>query len=145
MKQIFIFTFVLIIATQFSFSQIRSGFWQEKTSSVSDAYLGGYNFTDTTFEYTINGYDGLNPITAFGGKYLIKKGKIFFTVTYIRKNIGGQLCRSLTSTLNDSWSIEGGKITVVKLNSVVTANANIEIFNDYLVIDKQKFYKIEVK
>ena len=83
MKRVFISAVVFFIATQFSFSQISNGFWQEKTQNVSDAYLGGYHFTDKTFEYTINGYDGLNPITAFGGEYAIKNGKIFFSVTEV--------------------------------------------------------------
>lgn len=143
MKRAFISAFVFFIAMQFSFSQIPNGFWQEKTQNVSDAYLGGYHFTGKTFEYTINGYDGLNPITALGGEYAIKNGKIFFTVTYIKKVVGGQLCRSETSTLNDSWSIEGGKMSIVKLNPTIKAIANIEISDNYLMIDKQKFYKVE--
>lgn len=143
MKKVFISAVVFFIATQFSFSQISNGFWQEKTQNVSNAYLGGYHFTGKTFEYTINGYDGLNPITAFGGEYAIKNGKIFFSVTYIKKAVGGQLCRSETSTLNDSWSIEGSKISIVKLNPSIKAIANIKIGDNYLIIDKQKFYKVE--
>lgn len=143
MKRFLIYVFFITLATQFSFSQIKNGFWQEKTANISDAYLGGYNFTNTTFEYSINGYDGLNPITAFGGKYTIKKNKIFFTITYMKKNIGGRLCRSETYTLNDSWSIEGGKTTVIQLNPVINSNANIEMLDDCLVIDRQKFYKVE--
>jgi hypothetical protein len=143
MKRVFISAFVFFIATQFSFSQIPNGFWQEKTQNVSDAYLGGYHFTGKTFEYTINGYDGLNPISALGGEYTIKNGKIFFIVTYIKKVVGGQLCRSETNTLNDSWSIEGGKMSIVKLSPVIKAVAIIEINGSYLIIDKQKFYKVE--
>jgi len=144
MKRVFISAFVFFIAMQFSFSQIPNGFWQEKTQTVSDAYLGGYHFTGKTFEYTINGYDGLNPITALGGEYTIKNGKIIFTVIYVKKVVGGQLCRSETSTQNDSWSMEGGKISIVKLNPTIKAIANIEISDNYLMIDKQKFYKVEV-
>lgn len=145
MKTILMTVLMFSIATQYGFSQIQSGFWQGKTPDITDAYLGGYNFTDSTFEYTINGYDGLNPITAFGGTYHIKDGKILFAVTYIKKIIGGQLCRSLTSTLNDSWSIEDGMIIIEKLNPVVNANATIEILMDYLLIDKKEFYKVKVE
>jgi len=143
MKRIFISTFVFLLITQFSFSQIQNGFWQEKTPNVSDAHLGGYHFLNKTFEYTINGYDGLNPISALGGYYTINNGRIYFTVTYIKKNIGGKLCRGETSTLNDSWSIEGGKISIEKINPVIKTTANIEINYNYLMIDKQKFYKVD--
>jgi len=98
---------------------------------------------DKTFEYSINGYDGLNPISTLGGTYSIKNGKIFFTVIYIKKVVGGQLCRSKTSTINDSWSFEGGKISIVKLNPAIKAVAIIEINANYLMIDKQKFYKVD--
>lgn len=143
MKKAFVFVFVYFFVMQFCYCQISKGFWQEKTSNVSDAYLGGYYFTDSTFEYTINGYDGLNPINALGGKYTIKNNVIYFTVEYIKKTIGGTLCRSMTTTLNDTWSIEGGKLTTTKLKSAVKATAKIELFKDYIIIDKQKFYKID--
>ena len=147
MKAITVIIFLVFLIPGFKAiaqdKQIQLGFWQEKTSSISDAHLGGYNFTNTTFEYTVNGYDGLNPISAFGGKYIIKNGKIFFTVTYLKKYTGGQLCRSQTSTLNDSWAIEGGKITMVKLKPAISANASIEVSNDCLVIDRQKYYKTD--
>jgi hypothetical protein len=129
--------------TQYSISQISNGFWQEKTPNVSDSYLGGYHFVNSDFEYTINGYDGLNPVSAFGGKFIIKKGNIIFTITYMKKVIGGQLCRSETCTLNDSWAIEGGKVTKVKLDKAIKAMAKIEIHADYLLIDKQKYFRIE--
>lgn len=134
--------FMLLMLAQMGTAQIPNGFWQEKTQNVSDAYLGGYRFTNSEFEYSINGYDGLNPISAFGGKYVVQNGKIIFTVTYMKKIIGGQLCRSETSTLNDSWAIEGGKVMSLKLDKAVKAVAKINIFTDYIQIDNQKYFRI---
>jgi hypothetical protein len=125
-----------------SFAQNLSGRWQSQTSEISDSYLGNYLFADSTFIYTINGYDGLNPIQVLGGIYSTKFDTLFFTVLYIKRMEGGKLERSEIYTQNDSWAFENGKITTESLNPPVHAVATFRLQNEILWIDERKFYKI---
>jgi len=122
-----------------------SGRWQTQTAEISDTYLGNYLFNDSIFNYTINGYDGLNPIQVLGGTYFIKSDTIFFTVKYIKNMIGGKLERSEIYTQNDSWAFEGGTIETVNLTPPVHTVATFKLQNDILLIDERKFCKLNVK
>jgi len=140
-----IFILFFTISCDFCFSQMFLGRWQTQTSEISSAYLGNYLFTSSTFEYTISGYDGLNPIQALGGTYFVKSDTIFFTVRYIKKQVGGQLERSEIYTQNDSWAFEGGKIETVTLTPPVHAVATIKRKDNVLWIDERKFCKLNTE
>ena len=143
----------IILMTLFStyaiigFSQKLQGLWQIGTPDLSDAYLGNYTFSDSTFMYNINGYDGLNPIRSLGGTYIIKSDTIYFTVKYIKKIIGGQLCRSHIYTSNDSWEMYSDTIHTEKLVPPICATSFIKFLktkdNDVLLLDGRQYYKIK--
>ena len=144
MKSIILISFFILFAI-LCHAQKLSGRWQTQTSEIFDTYLGNYLFTDSTFKYTIDGYDGLNPIQALGGIYIIKFDTIFFTVKYIKKLVGGKLVRSEECTDNDSWAFEGGNIETVNLVPYVHAIATFKLRNDTLWLDERRFCKLNVK
>jgi len=135
---------VILMTLPFAmFGQIRNGFWQSDSPNVSDTYDEGYKFRGNTFEYCVSGYDGLNPIVGFGGTYIVKNKQIFFTITFMRKLIGGQLSRDEFETSNNFWSLNGGKLTTIALDKPIKEEASIEIFKEYIEIDGDKFYLIK--
>ena len=140
-----IYILLLIVSCNLCFSQKLSGRWQTQTPEISDAYLNNYFFTDTTFEYHISEYDGLNPINALGGKYLIKLDTIYFTVTYIKKRVGGQLERSEIYTENDSWAFEGGIDKSINLMPPIHATATFKLQDSVLWLDEMRFCKLNTE
>jgi hypothetical protein len=144
MKSIVLISIFVLLST-LSYAQKLSGRWQIQTSVISDAYLGNYLFTDSTFEYIIDGYDGLNPIQVLGGTYFIKSDTLFFTVKYIKKQVGGKLERSEIYSDNDSWALEGGKIETEILSPPIHAAATIKRQNNVLWIDERKFFKLNTE
>ena len=140
-----IYILFLLALCNICFSQNFSGRWQTQTSEISDAYLGNYLFSKSTFEYTINGYDGLNSIQALGGNYYTHSDTIYFTVTYIKQSVGGTLERSEIYTQNDSWAFEGATIKTVNLTPTVHTVATFKLQDNVLWIDERKFCKLNTE
>lgn len=144
MKRLIFIIVIVILSIQYCFSQIPNGFWQEKTSVVSDKLLAGYTFSKNhKFEYSISEYDGLSPYIAFGGHYVIKGCRIYYIVSYIKEKIGGKLCRNHIFMLNDSWAIIGNKVVMRKLIPSAKATELIKIGEKYIILDGFKYYKID--
>jgi len=119
------------------------GFWQEKTPVVNSAFLAGYYFNADSFWYTVNEYDGLNPIRAFGGTYILKKDSIELRVEYIKRmayNVNG-ICRDPFSPANNQWSIlENGTEVIDTLDMPQFFVLPLKMDSQTLMIDDVPFY-----
>lgn len=148
MKKIISIIFILLFISVGVYSQIPKGFWQEESSQIGKKRMAGYTFGDNhRFEYSISEYDGLSPIVALGGTYRINKNKIYYRVSYIKKRIGGKLCRDGQYTLNDSWAFVGNQITVVKLKHAINESGKIySMTKNYIHLSSDyKYYKTRLK
>ena len=93
------------------------GIWQAGTNEISSAYLDTYTFNENNkFEFKPNEYNGLNRIIKISGTYRIQNSEIIFHTETITELTGGEIERSTTTTLSDSWSIDGGKLITKKIN-----------------------------
>jgi len=129
-----------------------SGVWQYKTAEVYSGLLDNYKFDEKkhTFEFRTNEMDGLNRIISIGGEYEIKQDTLFFYIKYTLEYEGGYPVRSMTTTLSDSWELEGGEIkkndlSDNKLIEKVTISQAVDKKSGvrYIVIDGKAFYKIK--
>ncbi|NLI36231.1 MAG: hypothetical protein GX416_06925 [Bacteroidales bacterium] len=144
MKKRISMIFILLLVSMGGYSQIPKGFWQQNSSQIGKKRMAGYTFGDNhRFEYTISEYDGLNPIVALGGTYRINRNKIYYKVNYIKKRIGGKLCRNGQYTLNDSWAFVGNQITVIKLKHAINESGKIySMTRKYIDLSSDyKYYK----
>ncbi|NLI37598.1 MAG: hypothetical protein GX416_13950 [Bacteroidales bacterium] len=141
-KKIFVLL-VIFLLTSMCFAQKIDGTWQINTSQVADGFMGRYLFTDSTFEYRINGYDGLNSIRRLFGTYKIQNDKIFFIVEGIVMIVGNRMIRDKISTLNDDWGLKSDKFVINKLNPVIKESATFKFYKEYIEIDNRKYYKTE--
>lgn len=69
------------------------GFWQEKTHIVNSAFLARYTINADSIWYSVNEYDGLNPIRSFGGTYTIDRDSISIRIQYIKRVSHTAICR----------------------------------------------------
>ena len=137
---------IILLSAQNAISQILEGFWQEDNNLIAAGYLGGYTFSKDTFKYSINEFDGLNPIRTIGGFYSIKNGIITFCATYMQKNnecIG--LHRDELGSISDNWTWgKFGKLVTIKLVPKVKASATFKKEKDFIKIDDKKYYRIDL-
>jgi len=129
-----------------------TGLWQYKTAEVYSGLLDNYKFDGKkhTFEFRTNEMDGLNRIISIGGEYEIKQDTLFFYTKYTLEYEGGYPVRSMTTTLSDSWELEGGEIkkndlSDKKLVEKVTIKQAVDknIGLRYILIDGKVFYQIK--
>ena len=84
---------------------IYSGVWQEKTDIVNSAFLARYTINADSIWYSVNEYDGLNPIRSFGGTYTIDRDSISIRIQYIKRVSHTAICRDQFLPANNQWSI----------------------------------------
>ncbi|WP_321439183.1 hypothetical protein [uncultured Bacteroides sp.] len=148
MKRIICTLALVIYSLYIAKAQNLVGVWQENTPEVAATYINSYSFfSDGTFHYNTNGFNGLNRILTIGGKYKTENNNLDFHVEYTIELVGGTLERSMTETLSDSWSIIDGKIEKIPLrNKLIEKVSFIGISNiddkEYIIIDKIRYYKV---
>lgn len=126
------------------------GVWQAKSDEMTSGWLDTYQFfANGEFTFNPSQYDGLKRIISIKGKYRIIGDSLFFLVQYTKEATGGDIVRSETSTLSDSWALEGVKIIEIKHENKEEQKAAIELGqpsangNSCILIDKRKYYKMQ--
>ncbi len=143
------FLFFLLIALTSSIkAQTILGVWQFGSSEINAGYFDTYQFfPDSTFKFNTNQNDGLRRILIIGGKYQVKKNKLYFIVNYTIEVVGGKPKRSEIMSGSDSWSLEGGEIKTFQLKNPMRQSADLEFISKEntkeLLIDKRKFFKVD--
>ena len=95
MKSLLISLLIFIFLSTNCISGNLVGIWQKSTSEISSGYLDSYLFfSDGTFRFNTNQYDGLRRVLSIGGKYKIENEKIIFIIEYTIEVIGGVFERS---------------------------------------------------
>lgn len=124
------------------------GTWQLGTNEVSSASYDTYTFIQNNkFEFTPSGYNGLNRIIKITGTYKIEDNLILFKVLIIMELVGGKIERSMTTTLSDSWAIDGGKLITKKVN-VAEQKATFNFCKpeddnqNCIEIDNRRYFKV---
>lgn len=141
MRKILLF---IIIIPAVCFGINLDGFWLEKTPVVASAYLAGYHFHADSFWYSVNEYDGLNPIRAFGGTYILEKDSIELNVLYIKRKSNLVIYRDPYSTVNREWAVdESGTLIVDTLAAPQLFVLSIEKDSQKLTIEGTPYYRSE--
>jgi hypothetical protein len=148
MKQLFISILFIINLSISIKAQDLIGIWQYNTPEIYSGYFDTYQFfNDMSFKFNTNQNNGLRRIISIGGRYSISNNEISFYVEYTIEIIGGLPQRSEILTGNDSWSIEGGEMKKLLLQTPITQVASFEIGKEEngkatIFIDKRKYYKV---
>ncbi len=120
-----------------------NGIWQEKTPVVNSAFLATYTISADSFWYSVNEYDGLNPIRSFGGTYTINNDSISLRIQYIKRIPYTDICRDQFSPANNQWSIlEKGTLITDTLPTPQCFVLPIKMASNTLFIDDIPFYLI---
>lgn len=120
-----------------------NGIWQEKTPVVNSAFLATYTISADSFWYSVNEYDGLNPIRSFGGTYTIYNDSINLRIQYIKRISYTDICRDQFSSANNQWSIlEKGTLITDTLPTPQCFVLPIKMASNTLFIDDIPFYLI---
>ena len=120
-----------------------NGIWQEKTPVVNSAFLATYTISADSFWYSVNEYDGLNPIRSFGGTYTLNNDSISLRIQYIKRISYTGICRDQFSTANNQWSIlEKGTLITDTLTTPQCFVLPIKKMSNTLFIDDIPFYLI---
>jgi hypothetical protein len=123
------------------------GIWQEKTIEVSSGYLGTYQFfSDNSFKYNTNQYDGLRRVISIGGEYKVNNDTIILDVRYSLELFGGNISRSEINTENNSWTIDNADMRKNILNKSIRLYVILKKTEkeNVIILDEQKYYKIDV-
>ena len=119
------------------------GVWQEKTDIVNSAFLARYTINADSIWYSVNEYDGLNPIRSFGGTYTIDRDSISIRIQYIKRVSHTAICRDQFLPANNQWSIlDEGSLATDTLPAPQIFVLPIKIETKTLVIDDVPFYLI---
>lgn len=119
------------------------GVWQEKTDIVNSAFLARYTINADSIWYSVNEYDGLNPIRSFGGTYTIDRDSISIQIQYIKRVSHTAICRDQFLPANNQWSIlDEGTLVTDTLPAPQLFVLPIKIEPKTLVIDDVPFYLI---
>lgn len=119
------------------------GVWQEKIHIVNSAFLARYTINADSIWYSVNEYDGLNPIRSFGGTYTIDRDSISIRIQYIKRVSHTAICRDQFLPANNQWSIlDEGTLVTDTLPTPQLFVLPIKIETKTLVIDDIPFYLI---
>lgn len=119
------------------------GVWQEKTDIVNSAFLARYTINADSIRYSVNEYDGLNPIRSFGGTYTIDRDSISIRIQYIKQVSHTAICRNQFLPASNQWSIlDEGSLATDTLPAPQIFVLPIKIETKTLVIDDVPFYLI---
>jgi hypothetical protein len=122
------------------------GKWQAETKTLTSMNLDTYQFDNKGFFiFSPNGYNGLNRIISICGNFSIKGDTIYFIPKFTNEISGGDIIRSESTTLSDTWEIINGKsIKKYGLKKIKQA-ANIKIYSDsnYFILDERKYFKVD--
>ncbi|WP_336526301.1 hypothetical protein, partial [Bacteroides acidifaciens] len=117
------------------------GVWQEKTDIVNSAFLARYTINADSIWYSVNEYDGLNPIRSFGGTYTINRDSISIRIQYIKRVSYTAICRDQFLPASNQWSIlDEGSLTTDTLPAPQIFVLPIKMEGKTLVIDDVPFY-----
>jgi len=141
------FALCLVLFASTAFGQNIVGTWHEGDTLIGSMYRARYVFgADKVFAYHSSQYDGLQRIQTIGGRYRLVGNIIYLTPEYTVEMRDGTLERSHFTTLNDSWSIEGGHFKTYKIAKPVQQSAQIKVVQRKkgrcLLLDLQPYYKI---
>lgn len=148
--KVLISLYLAVVFSLCSFSQSLVGTWQANTPSIYSAYLSTYRFfPDGTFRYNTNEFDGLHRIISIGGDYKTLNYQIEFVPRYTIEIEGGSIQRDSLSTSSDTWSIIGGQIKKIPIQSpepylVQFFFPNSDSESACVVIDSRKYFLIDL-
>ena len=119
------------------------GVWQEKTHIVNSAFLARYTINADSIWYSVNEYDGLNPVRSFGGTFTINNDSITIRIHHIKRVSYTAICRDQFLPANNQWSIlDEGTLVTDTLPVPQLFVLPIKIEDKTLVIDDVPFYLI---
>jgi hypothetical protein len=147
MKKLIFLIFAFTIVNS-AFSQVKNkliGKWQAESAEVTSMYFDSYQFSKNgQFVFKPNEYDGLNRIISINGTYRLKGDTLYLTPLFTEEIVGGNLIRSESTTLSDTWEIVGGKERkfILTKKSRQAATMKLSEDNKILLLDDRKFFKI---
>jgi hypothetical protein len=138
-----------ILFCNFIFAQTTNkliGKWQAETNTLTSMNLDTYQFDEKgTFKFMPNGYNGLNRIISINGNYSIIGDTIYFIPKFTSEISGGDIIRSESTTLSDTWEIINGEsikkpiLKKIKQSAIIKINLDSNIF----ILDERKYFKID--
>jgi uncharacterized protein YxjI len=147
-KTIFVLWLLTSLTTVFGQAKTRFlGKWQAEQAQITSMYHDSYEFlNDGRFIFKPDEYNGLNRIISINGIYELKSDTLILTPQFTKELVGGQLIRSETTTLSDTWEIVGGKERRLVITKKIKQSAIIkqQLVKKTLTLDGRKFFKVDL-